>query len=279
MRSPGKTRRGTLLLLISLLSAGLGSGGCATAGLAAAGPLLGSLWAFADRSVERTLPADLSTTWGATVDALARMAVRVEQTDKSGDKWLLTGTGEAVTVYGTLERITAGMTKVSVRVEAGRLLADKRTGEELLNQASASLASLAGTDRRDATPAADAAQLGALQREIERLGAKIEQGRDTKRSPAEPEVSRAPTVSTSPIIVIPTSVGVATVPALDASAARQTVPTTSSRQRGPGESGPPTRLEALETHNTPANDIFAAPLKPAEVLRPVEGLRIKPTGQ
>ena len=73
-----------LLSLLLLASAGLMAGGCATAGLALVGPLAGSLTAIVDRSVERTLPADLSTTWGATADALARMAVRIEETDKPG---------------------------------------------------------------------------------------------------------------------------------------------------------------------------------------------------
>src|SRR5690242_9659736 len=120
------------LLMSLLLCTALASGGCATAGLALLGPLVGSISALGDRSVERTIPADLSTTWGATVDALARMAVRVEQTQKSGSRWQLTGTYETVSVYATLQRVTASMTKVSVRVEAGSIYADKRTSDELL---------------------------------------------------------------------------------------------------------------------------------------------------
>src|SRR5262245_16432215 len=100
-----------------LALAGSMASGCATAGLALVGPLAGSLTAIADRSVDRTMPADIGTTWGATADALARMAVRVDQAEKSETKWRLSGTGEGVTVHGTLERVTAGMTKVSVRVE------------------------------------------------------------------------------------------------------------------------------------------------------------------
>ena len=101
----------SLLSLLLLTSAGLMAGGCATAGMALMGPLAGTVTAMVDRSVDRTLPADLSTTWGATADALARMAIRIEETDKSGSKWRLTGTGGATTVHGTLEPVTAGMTK------------------------------------------------------------------------------------------------------------------------------------------------------------------------
>ncbi|HEY9506976.1 MAG TPA: hypothetical protein VIQ27_13455, partial [Gemmatimonadales bacterium] len=91
-----------LLLLLVLATAGLTTGGCVTAGLALMGPLAGSVTAIADRSVDRTMPADLGTTWGATADALARMAIRVDQTEKSEAKWRLTGTGEAATVHSTL---------------------------------------------------------------------------------------------------------------------------------------------------------------------------------
>lgn len=90
-----------LLLVLS------GSGGCAAAGLAAVGPMLSSFAALGDRTVERIVPADLPTTWGATMDALARMAVHLETSEKSGDRWQLTGTGDGATVYGALERVTA----------------------------------------------------------------------------------------------------------------------------------------------------------------------------
>ncbi len=263
------------LLLLPVL---LGSGGCVTAGLAAMGPVVGSLAALGDRSVERTIPADLSTTWGATVDALARMAVRVEQTEKSGNRWQLTGTYEAVTVYATLERVTAGMTKVSVRVEAGRIYADKRTGEELLNQVGASLASLTGSGPHDAAAAAEAsaARLGALQRAIERLGTKVEEARDgldARRPVGSPEISTpSPTVTTSPIITVPASAGVATVPG--------PVPALVQQRSAPArEAESVSSTGPRERRKDPTNDIMAGPLSSVEVLRPVEGLTIRPVGQ
>ena len=272
---------GRPLLLSLLLCAGLGSGGCATAGLAALGPLLGSVSALGDRSVERTIPADISTTWGATVDALARMAVRVEQTEKAGNRWQLTGVDGSVTVYGTLERVTASMTKVSVRVEAGSIFADKRTGEELLNQVGASLASLTGSGPHDAAAQASAARLGALQRAIERLGTKVEEardGRDARRPVGSPETSTpSPTVTTSPIITVPASAGVATVPGPVPALVQQRSAPAFRREEREAESVPSTGPR--ERRKDPTVDIMAGPLSSVEVLRPVEALTIRPVGQ
>jgi len=268
------------LLLFPVL---VGSGGCVAAGLAAMGPVMGSLAALGDRSVERTIPADLSTTWGATVDALARMAVRVEQTEKSGNRWQLTGTYEAVTVYATFERVTASMTKVSVRVEAGRIYADKRTGEELLNQVGASLASLTGSGPHDTAAAveASAARFGALQRAIERLGTKVEEardGRDARRPGGSPEISTpSPTVTTSPIITVPASAGVATVPGPQPALVQQRSVPAFRREEREGQSVPSTGPR--ERRKDPTDDIMASPLSSVEVLRPVEGLTIRPVGQ
>jgi len=268
------------LSLFVLAMAGLMAGGCVTAGLAVVGPLAGSLAGVVDRSVERTLPGDLSTTWGATADALARMAVRIEEADKSGPKWHLSGTGEAVTVHGTLERVTASMTRVSVRVEAGGLFADKKTGDELLNQIATSLTTLASMGRRDgATPVADGSseQLRVLRQEIERLGTKIEQAREAP-PPHRPEASPAPTVNHAPIIVIPASVGVATAPAApDVSpSTRPATPSTLREEGGRRDSRSTPYLRAVQRPERLADDIVPVPLTPVEVLRPVEALRIKP---
>lgn len=270
----------TVLSFLVLASVGLMAGGCVTAGLAVVGPLAGSLAGVVDRSVERTLPGDLSTTWGATADALARMAVRIEEADKSGPKWHLSGTGEAVTVHGTLERVTASMTRVSVRVEAGGLFADKKTGDELLNQVAVSLASLASAGRRDgATSLANGSseQLRGLRQEIERLGTKIEQAREAPPPPHRPEAPPGPTVNHAPIIVIPASVGVATVPAPDVSpTARPGAPSTLREDGGRRDNGPSPYLRAVQRPERLADDIVPVPLTPVEVLRPVEALRIKP---
>jgi hypothetical protein len=283
MRPSLRQRPRTLPLLLGLVSTGLMAGGCAAAGLALVGPLAGSLTAIADRSVERTLPADLGTAWGATADAMARMAIRLDQTEQSGTKWRLTGTGEAVIVHGTLELVTAGMTKVSVRVEAGSLFADKQTGDELLNQIAASLARSASLGRRDGTaPNADAAsdQLRLLQREIQRLGTRIEQAREAPPPTTRPEASPVATVSPTAIIVVPTSAGVATVPVPDIPLARQDNPSAFRRSAGPSDLGRGATLQkTAEPLESRADDIRAAPMKSAETLRPVEALRIRPVDQ
>jgi uncharacterized protein DUF3568 len=277
MRSALKWPGHPALLLLLLALAGLGSGGCVTAGLAAVGPILGSITAIGDRTVERTIPADLSTTWGATVDALARMAVRVEETEKSGTRWRLTGIEDGVTVYGTLERVTASMTKVSIRVEAGSLYADKRTGEELLNQVGASLASLTGTGPRDV--GASEESMARLQRAVDRLGTRVEEardGRDGRRPSSNPEASSSsPTVTASPIITVPTSAAVATVPGpVPVLAGPRPVPVL---RREEHEGVPPG--SALERQKHWPDEIMARPLTSVEVLSPVESLTTRPVGR
>ena len=271
-----------LLSLFLLASAGSMAGGCATAGMALMGPLAGTVTAMVDRSVDRTLPADLSTTWGATADALARMAIRIEETDKSGPKWRLSGTGGATTVYGTFEPVTAGMTKVSVRVEVGGLFADKNTSDELLNQISASLASFASMGRGDGPASATDAsidQLRVLQRQIERLGTKIEQVRETSPPSARPEAALAPTTSVVPVISIPTSAGVATVPVPAGPPARQAAAPALRSNASPRRDGPAPQVQSAEQQEDRADEILAAPMKSVEVLKPVEGLRIRPSRQ
>jgi hypothetical protein len=259
--------------------AGLTAGGCATAGLALVGPLAGSVAAIADRSVDRTLPADLGTTWGATADALARMAVRVDQTEKSETKWRLSGTGEAVTVHGTLERVTAGMTKVSVRVEAGGLFADKQTSDEILNQIAVSLARFAAGSRRAETiPGPDSASepLRRLQREVERLGTRIEQAREAPAVPPRPEIGPAATVRSTPIVVVPTSAGVPTVPAARVSPPGPSAPSAAAHPPIRREVRPTAPRPVTEPQEERADSIGASPMRSVEVLRPVETLQIRP---
>ncbi len=263
-------------LLLPML---LGSGGCVTAGLAAMGPVMGSIAAIGDRTVERTIAADLSTTWGATVDALARMAVRIEQTERSGDRWRLTGTYEAITVHGTLERITASMTRVSIRVEDGRIYADKRTAEELLNQVGASLASLTSPGSREAKADASAGRLEALRQAIERLGARVDKGPDGREvaSPGH-RIERSPpppALVTSPVITVPASAGVATI----TGPLSTLVQAPSRRRKEQNAEGISSKPGPREQSQDATRDIMASPLRSVDVLRPVEGLTIRPASQ
>ena len=268
------TRHSFVVLLLTVL---LGTSGCVTAGLAVVGPVIGSITALGDRSVERTLPADQSTTWGATVDTLARMALRVEQTERSGSRWKVIGTDGDVTVHVTSERITANMTKLSVRVEAGSLYADKKTGDELLNQIGSSLASLAGGGQQGTPAAAEssAAQFSVLQRAIDRLGTKFEEtrdGRDGSRRAGRPDPSApSPSVTASPIITIPTSAGVATFPG--PAPALVTPASAPASPRQDRVTIPSSRV--LERRGDEVEAVMARPLSPAETLRPVEGLTIR----
>ncbi len=272
----------SLLPLLVLAAAGLAAGGCATAGFALVGPLAGSITAIADRSVERTLPADLATSWMATTDALARMAVHVEHTDTSGPKWRLTATGDAVTVHGTLERVTRGMTRVSVRVEAGGLFADKNTGDELLSQIAASVTSLAGpapNDRSAAGKEVSAEQFRVLQREIEHLGTKIERARSA--SPAIPRagLASAPVPSVTPVITVPASAGLATVPVKQAPPVRPVIPSVANHAPESLASGGASPVRTAEAEDSRADSLLAAPMRSVEVLKPVQGLGAGPSGQ
>jgi hypothetical protein len=241
--------------------------------------MLGSITALGDRTVERTIPADLSTAWGATVDALARMAVRVERTEKAGNRWQLTGIEGDITVYGTLERVTSSMTKLSIRVEAGSIYADKRTAEELLNQVGASLASLTGPGVREAGTDAPARRLEALQQAIERLGAKVDKGHHDHEWPQpgprdDRPASQSP-VTASPVITVPASAGVATIPGplptlVQAPSLRRNEQDAERISSKPG---------AKEERQDATRDIMASPLRSVDVLRPVEGLTIRPASQ
>jgi hypothetical protein len=269
--------------MLGLLSIAAGSSGCATLGFAVAGPLFSGVAAIADRSVEKTIPADQVTTWGVTVDALSRMAVRLEETDKSGERWVLKGTGEAVTVHGTLERVTTRMTRVSIRVEAGTLLADKKTGDEILNQVSVSLASLERVVRETALPPrpdVSAERLSALQREIERLGVTLNGARDAAPPSSMPGAAPPPPAGPTGVIVIPASAGVPTVPFAAGSARPDVVPSVAVRPPAIArEADPSRRNQPPRPERDLAEHVFPATLVPVGVLSPVGALSSGGTGQ
>jgi hypothetical protein len=267
------------LTLLLALTAALATEGCVAAPFAV-GPLVGSVVALGDRSVERTIPADLPTTWAASVDALSRMALRIEKTEKADGRWRVTGSDGDVTVHARLDRVTASMTKVSVRVEAGSLFADKRTGDELLNQVGLSLAALNGTGPLGAAAAAEAsaARLDALNRAIDRLGTKVDRASQARepRSPAVAVTAPAamPTIVPTPIITIPASAGVATAVAPSApQRAAATPPARREEQKAMATS------EAASPVLDPMFDIMAKPLRSVNTLKPVEGLTVGPAGR
>lgn len=268
-------RRARLMVLALLASAILGSSGCVSAGMAAAGPLVSSLVAIADRKVERTLPADPDSAWDVTLDALARLGVRVVERDRSGESWTLTGTGEAVTVHGALERVTAGMSRLSLRVEAGGLLPDKRTAEEILNQVIASLSARSAAQVEARSAQASAEQMAALRREVERLGAKLQENTVLGAQQQSGEtVSLSTAMIEDRVVVVPASVGVPilTGPA-GASLSLWPKPAIPIAHR-PGQADAPMRVQKQESTAELVRRLLPAPLQPADVLAPAEGLAV-----
>jgi hypothetical protein len=305
MRTSGP--QSSRLALGLLAMAALASGGCASAGFMVAGPLFSAAVAIADRSVERTLPADRGTGWSATVDALSRMGVKVHDADRSGETWTLKGTGDKVSVAVSLAPVTAGMSRLSLRVEAGGLTADKKTADEILNQVGATLTAWAsgGTgsdgsaDRKAATEA-----ISSLKREVERLGTQLEEPRDPERAEGAPARSTpaTPTVlDTGGIVVVPTTVAVPSAPAperpaglRDPVAAARPVPASptantaiAGRDHATTVSSSPAVRPSPVLEPAPRGaekigaerDIFPARLDPVGPLSPVEALSAKRVGQ
>jgi hypothetical protein len=245
----------------------LSTSGCVAGGMAA-GPLLASLVAIGDRSVERTLPADLPSAWAATLDGLARMGVLVNEVDRAGERWTLGGKGGAITIHGALESVTAGMSRLSLRVEAGGLMADKRTAEEILNQVTLSLRARAVTGDQKATSAVDvsAEQMAVLRREMQHLGTMIEEA--GKLRGAEPPAATTPSIQDR-IVVVPTSVGVPTVTAPEPAAPSQGLGSPTRSAQSHGEAGKPTPAHRQPLPAELAARLVPSPLQAADVLFPV----------
>ena len=118
-----------------------------------------------------------------------------------------------------------------------------------------------------------------LQRAVDRLGTKVEEardGRDVRRPPASPEISSpSPSLTTTPIITVPASAAVVTVPGpAPVLAGPRPAPALRREEREPA---PP--LTSRERQRDGTDEIMARPLTSVEVMRPVEGLTIRPAGQ
>ena len=259
------------LLPLALLLVLVGASGCAAVGIivAAAGPLFTALQVFGDRRAERTLPADLSATWTATIDALTSLDVHVRETDRSGESWALNGVGERVTVRAELVRVTSKMTRLSLQVEAGRALADKQTAAEILNQVALSLSQTLGEKRRPAADRGDQTDaLTALRTEIQQLRAQVEAKQMARRSPLTlPVESESVGSRDHGIVVIPASYGVPTIAVPANGTPTPAIPARSA------ERGRPFLVEALAHDQAGHDDVWAAPLRPVAPLTPVQALR------
>jgi hypothetical protein len=212
-----KRGRDAILRLVLLLAIALAGGGCAAAGIAA-GPLLTAIQAIGGRSVERTLAADLETAWTATVDTLTQMEIHIQETDRDEEAWTLEGVGDEVTVYAKLVPVTPQMTKVFLRAEAGGLLADKETAEEILNQVALSVVPPSAVVVREPSAERDtfAEELATLEEQIRQLKLAIEdqeKDRVVHRPQPDPNEGANAVVSNgSRIVTIPPSYGIRKLP-------------------------------------------------------------------
>jgi hypothetical protein len=153
------------------LALALATSGCVAAGLAT-GPLMSAVQLIGDRTVERTVAAELVEAHGATEAVLARMAFRIESRERDDGIRRLRAVADDVTVHATLKRVTAKLTRVGLRVEAGRMVADRDTGAQMQDQIAALLAPpITGLPVPD--PAA-AEALTTLHGEIRKLRSDIE---------------------------------------------------------------------------------------------------------
>src|SRR5438552_10297980 len=204
------TRRfGFAVLLVGCALAG---GGCVAGGLAAVSPVLSALQIVGDRSVERTIAADLPTALALTEETLARMAITLESRTRSDDGWVLRGVSPGLSVEARLVPATERLTRIALRVEAGGwLTADKQTGEELQNQ----IARVLG-ERLAAPPALPSVQGGSLailEAEVRSLRMELERNRPTA-TPATSVPAPRPSfiIDTSAVVSVPASYGFSTPP-------------------------------------------------------------------
>ena len=167
--------QGLALALIATLA----TSGCVAAGLAT-GPLMSAVQLIGDRTVERTVTADLAAAQGATEAVLARMAFRIEDRERHEDVRSLRAVTDGLTVHAKLERVTAALTRIGLRVEVGRVTADRDTGTQMQEQIAALLGAPVASSRANDPVSAEA--LTTLQTEIQKLRSSIEARAADERS-------------------------------------------------------------------------------------------------
>ena len=237
----------------------LATSGCAAAGLAA-GPLVSAVQLFGDRTVERTVAAELAEAQGATEAVLAQMAFRIESRERDDGIRRLRAVADGVTVHATLERVTARLTRVGLRVEAGRMVADRDTGTQMHEQ----IAALLAPARPPAgDPAAEA--LTTLQDEIRKLRSDIEERRTAERPAEAPQTGTSVRVESGAVVSAPMSAALPTVggPAPPVSVP---VPVTATVASGV----PVAQAASSQGEAATIDSRTAAPLHPAGALTPIQ---------
>jgi hypothetical protein len=244
--------------VVLLAGVALSSAGCAAAGVAAS-PLISALQLVTDRTVERTVPADLDLAWGASVDTLLRMGFHVDRVDREGDPRVIEASADRLAVTTRLSRMTGSMSRVTIRVESGGLTADRETAETLAGQIQARVKTATPEQRVELEQAARA--LETLRSEVQQLRSTLDRQRPAEAPPAPPParaVAPSPGFSVgTPAIVVPSSYGFE-MP--------RSAPTPAAR----GDAGL-RRVDAPAAVPSDTREILAAPLAPASTLTPVQG--------
>jgi hypothetical protein len=258
------SRARPVFLRISTLALGLGVGlatsGCVAAGLAT-GPLMSAVQLIGDRTVERTVAAELAEAQGVTEAALMRMGFRIEDRERNADVQRLQAVADHVTVHARFERVTARLTRVGIRVEAGKLTADRDTAAQVQEQIAAMMA--ASTAKAPPADPAAAEALSTLQGEIHKLRSDIEARRSAERPVAATEKTPSVRLEAGAVVTIPMS---AALPTVGGPAPPVSVPTPVSAPEAPmpsSASSPP------ELGHARLGAFAAAPLHPAEALTPI----------
>jgi hypothetical protein len=247
--------------LVLGLAVALATSGCVAAGLAS-GPLMSAVQLVGDRTVERTVGAELAEAQGATEAVLARMAFRIESRERDEGIRRLRAVADHVTVHARLERVTAKLTRVGLRVETGGLVADRDTGAQMHDQIAAVLAPAASGSPVPDPAAAEA--LTTLQAEIRKLRSDIEDRREATRPVSAGETGRNMRVEPDAVVVAPMSAALPTVggPAPPVSVALPAAATAVAPVAQPAAA-------RRETAPATADLRTAAPLHPAGTLTPI----------
>jgi hypothetical protein len=209
--------REALVATTALLFLAVASGGCAAAGMAAVGPVLSAIEALADRTVERTLPADLPGASAAALDTVSRLGFKIRDLQRADEAWTFEAANEKLAVHGQLTQLSPSLTRLSLRVEVGQLAADKSTADEILNQIAASLAEQTRKRASAGVDSGGASRLAELEAELRRLRVEVEAARArADQRPGRDEVDAregAGTRRVPGVISIPASYGIPTIAA------------------------------------------------------------------
>ena len=245
-------------LALALMVA-VATSGCVAAGLAT-GPLMSAVQLIGDRSVERTVSAELADAQGATEVVLVRLGFRIETRERDDDSRRLRAVAGGVTVHATLERVTTTLTRLALRVERGQMLADRDTSAQIHDQ----IAALLTPPVARTTPADPAAAeaLATLHSEVHKLRSDIEARRSVERAVPARETGATIRLEPGAVVTVPLS---AALPTVGGPAPTVSVPR-------PAAAVPPSVVESTTSRPEPGQRTHGAstPLHPAGALTPIQ---------